>query len=75
MLYAATGVDAISAGSTDRSTRNHRGPGRGSVEAHFRDLNDAAIWVSCLAMIPGRLEAFPEIIRLLARFSPQFWRE
>lgn len=71
VLYAATGVDAISAFSAAAATLNNLGPGLGSVASHFRDMNDAAIWVSSLAMILGRLEVFS----VLVLFSPQFWRE
>lgn len=71
VFYATTGVDAITAFSAAAATLNNLGPGLGGVASHFRDLNDAAIWVSSFAMILGRLEVFS----VLVLFSPHFWRE
>jgi trk system potassium uptake protein TrkH len=38
---------------------------------HFRDLNDASVWICSFAMILGRLEVFT----VLVLFTPAFWKE
>ncbi len=71
LLFAATGVDVVTAFSATAATMNNLGPGLGGVAANFRDMSDLSIWVSSFAMVLGRLEVFS----VLVLFSPQFWRE
>lgn len=66
----ATGLDQVTAWSAVGATLNNLGPGLGQVAAHYGDINDAAKWVLCFAMLLGRLEVFT----LLVLFTPAFWR-
>ena len=67
----ATGLDAVTAFSAVSACINNLGPGLGDVSAHYGNINDAAKWILCFAMLMGRLEIFT----LLVLFSPAFWRK
>ncbi len=71
LLLAAVGVDLVTAWSAVAACINNMGPALGVAGPHFRDLNDAAIWICSFAMILGRLEVFTVLIL----FTPAFWRE
>ena len=71
LALAATGVDLVTAWSAVAACINNMGPGLGAVSVHFRDLNDASVWVCSFAMILGRLEVFT----VLVLFTPAFWKE
>jgi len=49
---------------------NNLGPGLGEVGSYYGDINDAAKWVLCFAMLLGRLEIFTVLVLL----TPAFWR-
>lgn len=66
----ATGLDQVTAWSAVGACINNLGPGLGDVSFHYGDLNDAAKWILCFAMLLGRLEVFT----LLILFTPTFWR-
>jgi trk system potassium uptake protein TrkH len=70
MALMLTGIDFITAYSAVAASINNLGPGLGTVSAHFGDLNHAAKWLLCLAMLLGRLEVFT----LLVILTPAFWR-
>ena len=70
LLLAATGIELLTAFSAVAACINNLGPGLAGVGAHYADLNDAAKWVLCFAMLLGRLEIFT----LLVLLSPAFWR-
>ena len=70
IVLLATGLDQVTAWSAVGATLNNLGPGLGDVAAHYGDLNDAAKWVLCFAMLLGRLEVFT----LLVLFTPAFWK-
>ncbi|KFN49898.1 TrkH family potassium uptake protein [Arenimonas composti] len=71
LLLAALGVDLVTAWSAIAASLNNLGPGMGEVAMHFRDMDDAAVWICSFAMVLGRLEVFT----LLVLFTPQFWQE
>jgi len=71
LALAGTGVDLVTAWSAVAVCINNMGPGLGLVSVHFRDLEDAAVWICSFAMILGRLEVFT----VLVLFSPAFWKE
>ena len=50
---------------------NNLGPGLGDVGLHYADLNGAAKWILCFAMLLGRLEIFTLVVLL----TPAFWRK
>jgi len=70
LLMMATGLDQVTAFSAVAATLNNLGPGLGEVAANFVAINDAAKWVSILAMLLGRLEIFT----LLVLFTTAFWQ-
>jgi len=65
-----TGLDEVTAFSAVAASLNNLGPGLGEVGLHYRDINDAAKWMLCFAMLLGRLEIFT----LLVLLTPAFWR-
>lgn len=71
LALMATGLDPITAFSAVAACLNNLGPGLGDVNAHYGNINHAAKWLLCLAMLMGRLEIFT----LLVLFSPVFWRK
>jgi trk system potassium uptake protein TrkH len=71
LLLTAVGVDQVTAWSAVAACINNMGPALGAAAVHFRDLNDAAVWICSFAMILGRLEVFT----VLVLFTPAFWRE
>ena len=71
LLLAATGIDLVTAFSAVAACINNMGAGLGGVGADFSELNAAAKWVLCAAMLLGRLEMFT----LLVLFMPGFWRK
>ncbi len=70
LLLTATGMDFLTAFSAVGACINNLGPGLADVSAHYGNIDDAAKWLLCFAMLLGRLEVFT----LLVLFSPQFWR-
>jgi len=70
LAIALTGVDLMTAYSAVAASINNLGPGLAGVGAHYADLNDAAKWILCFAMLLGRLEIFT----LLVLLTPAFWR-
>ncbi|GMU42386.1 MAG: potassium transporter [Xanthomonadales bacterium] len=71
LAIAATGVDLYTAFAAAASCITNLGPGLGGVAAHFQDLNDAALLISALTMLIGRLEVFTVLVLL----TPALWRE
>jgi len=67
----ATGIDQVTAWSMVGATLNNLGPGLGEVAAHYGDINEPAKWISCAAMLLGRLEVFT----LIVLFTPMFWKK
>jgi len=70
LLLAASGLDLVTAFSAVAACMNNLGPGLGDVGSHYGDINSAAKWVLCFAMILGRLEIFTILVLL----TPAFWR-
>ncbi|WP_096086665.1 TrkH family potassium uptake protein [Agaribacterium haliotis] len=70
ILLLATGMDFLTAFSAVGACINNLGPGLADVSAHYGEINNAAKWLLCFAMLLGRLEVFT----LLVLFSPLFWR-
>ncbi|MEN8175931.1 MAG: potassium transporter TrkG, partial [Pseudomonadota bacterium] len=70
LAISLTGVDLMTAYSAVAACINNLGPGLAGVGAHYADLNDAAKWILCFAMLLGRLEIFT----LLVLLTPMFWR-
>ena len=70
LLLMATGEDQVTAFSAIATCINNLGPGLGAVSSNFVSLNDFGIYVSCAAMLLGRLEVFTVLVLL----SPYFWR-
>jgi trk/ktr system potassium uptake protein len=70
LMLLATGLDFTTAFSAVGACINNLGPGMGDVAAHYGDINTAAKWVLCFAMLLGRLEVFT----LLVLLSPVFWK-
>lgn len=69
-LLLATGMDFTSAFTAVGACLNNLGPGLGDVAGHYGNINSAAKWILCFAMLLGRLEVFT----LLVLFTPMFWR-
>jgi trk system potassium uptake protein TrkH len=70
LLLLATGLDFLTAFSAIGASINNLGPGMGDVALHYGNINDAAKWILCFAMLLGRLEIFT----LLVLLTPAFWR-
>lgn len=70
LLLLATGMDFLTTWSAVGASLNNLGPGLGAVASHYGDINDAAKWILCFAMLLGRLEIFT----LLVLLTPMFWR-
>lgn len=70
IILLATGLDFVTAFTAVGACINNLGPGLGEVAMHYGDINSAAKWVLCFAMLLGRLEVFT----LLVLFTPAFWR-
>lgn len=70
LLLMATGLDFLTAVSAVGACINNLGPGMGDVAANYANINPAAKWILCFAMLLGRLEVFT----LLVLFTPMFWR-
>jgi len=66
-----TGLDLMTSFSAVAACINNLGPGLSRVGPHYADLNDAAKWILCFAMLLGRLEIFT----LLVLLTPSFWRK
>lgn len=71
LAIAATGVDVFTAFAAAASCITNLGPGLGGIALHFQDLNDAALVISSLTMLVGRLEVFTVLVLL----TPALWRE
>ena len=71
LAIAATGVDLFTAFAAAASCITNLGPGLGGVAMHFQDMNDAALVISSLTMLVGRLEVFTVLVLL----TPALWRE
>jgi len=71
ILMMMTGLDQVTAFSAVSATLNNLGPGLGDVALNYAGINDVAKWISCFAMLLGRLEIFT----LLILFMPVFWRD
>jgi Trk-type K+ transport system membrane component len=71
LALALTGIDLMTSFSAVAACINNLGPGLARVGPHYADLNDAAKWILCFAMLLGRLEIFT----LLVILSPSFWRK
>jgi trk system potassium uptake protein TrkH len=71
LILAGTGVDLVTAWSAVAACLNNMGPALGQAAMHFRDMNDASVWVCTFAMLLGRLEVFT----VLVLFTPAFWKE
>ncbi|WP_185234149.1 TrkH family potassium uptake protein [Teredinibacter franksiae] len=70
LLLMGTGLDFETSFTAVGACLNNLGPGLGAVTAHYGDINSAAKWILCFAMLLGRLEVFT----LLVLFTPMFWR-
>jgi len=70
VIVIATGLDFVTAFTAVGASINNLGPGLGEVAAHYGEINSAAKWILCIAMLLGRLEVFT----LLVLFTPMFWR-
>ncbi len=70
LAIAATGVDMFTAFAAAASCITNLGPGLGGVAMHFQDLNDAALLISAVTMLVGRLEVFTVLVLL----TPALWR-
>jgi trk system potassium uptake protein TrkH len=70
-LLMMFGLDQVTAWSAIAASLNNVGPGLGDVTATFRDIPDAAKWVSAIAMLIGRVEIFT----LLLLLTPAFWQK
>jgi len=71
LLLMVTGLDQVTAFSAMAACMNNLGPGLGAVSDHYGEINNAAKWLLCFAMLLGRLEIFT----LLVLFTPAFWRK
>lgn len=73
MLFAATGLDFLTAFSAAAGCVNNLGPGLGSVgpATNYAFLNDFQTWICTVAMLLGRLE----LITVFVLFTPAFWRK
>lgn len=70
LLMMETGLDQLSAFAAVAACINNVGPGLGEVALSFKTVDDSVKWLSCLAMLLGRLE----IYTILVLFSPSYWR-
>jgi trk system potassium uptake protein TrkH len=70
-LLMMFGLDQVTAWSAIAACLNNVGPGLGDVTATFKDVPDAAKWVSAIAMLIGRVEIFT----LLLLLTPAFWQK
>ncbi len=70
LALMVTDLDQVTAFSALAACLNNLGPGLGDVSQHYGNINDAAKWILCFAMLLGRLEIFT----LLVLFTPTFWR-
>ncbi|MGH8550515.1 MAG: TrkH family potassium uptake protein, partial [Methylococcales bacterium] len=70
MFMMETGLDQITAFSAVATCINNTGPGLGQVTTSFATLSDPAKWLSCVAMVLGRLEIYTVLVLL----SPSYWR-
>lgn len=66
-----TGLDYTTAFSATVGSLNNLGPGLGDVAQNYKNINDFAKWILCLAMLLGRLEIFT----LLVILTPEFWKK
>lgn len=71
LLFMMSGINQTTAFSAVAATLNNLGPGLDEVAANFTTMNDFSKWLSCLAMLMGRLEIFT----LLVILTPAFWRK
>ncbi|PHS72958.1 MAG: potassium transporter [Cycloclasticus sp.] len=71
ILMMISGLDQVTAFSAVAATLNNLGPGLGDISSNYASLPDASKWISCFAMLLGRLEIFT----LLVLFTPIFWRD
>jgi Trk-type K+ transport system membrane component len=71
LTLASTGINLMTAFSAVAACMNNLGPGLADVGANYANLNDAAKWILCFAMLLGRLEIFT----LLVLLTPAFWRK
>ena len=71
LVLLATGLEQVTAFSAMAACINNLGPGLGNVSTHYGDINNAAKWTLCFAMLLGRLELFT----LLVLLSPAFWQK
>lgn len=70
LLMMETGLDQITAFSAIATCINNVGPGLGEVTTTFATLSDPAKWLSCVAMVLGRLEIYTVLVLL----SPAYWK-
>ncbi|MGH8547700.1 MAG: TrkH family potassium uptake protein, partial [Methylococcales bacterium] len=70
LLMMETGLDQVTAFSAIATCINNTGPGLGEVTTTFATLSDPAKWLSCIAMVLGRLEIYTVLVLL----SPAYWR-
>jgi trk system potassium uptake protein TrkH len=70
LLMMMLGLDQVTAWSAIASAMNNVGPGLGEVTVTFRDVPDAAKWISAIAMVAGRVEIFTILLLL----TPAFWQ-
>lgn len=70
LLMLETGLDQVTAFSAIATCINNVGPGLGDVSTSFASLSDPAKWLSCFAMVLGRLEIYTVLVLL----SPAYWR-
>jgi trk system potassium uptake protein len=73
ILFAATGLDFLTAFSAAAACLNNLGPGLGQVgpASNYALLTDLQSWIGTAAMLLGRLE----LITVFVLFSPAFWRK
>jgi trk system potassium uptake protein len=71
LALMASGLDQVTAFSAMAASLNNLGPGLGEVSANYREINNFAKWILCLAMLMGRFEIFT----LLVLLTPVFWRK
>jgi trk system potassium uptake protein TrkH len=73
VLYAAMGLDFVTAFSASATALGNVGPGLGEIigpAGNFVPLPDAAKWALSFQMMLGRLELFTVLVLL----RPEFWR-
>lgn len=69
IALAMTGLNLMTSFSAVAASINNLGPGLADVALNYGDLNNAAKWILCFAMLLGRLEIFT----LLVLLSPAYW--